>query len=59
MMDRKAGDLVLTAAFPNAMKCIFSGEELRAAIMALAGHFAGEQFDRNTLSFRYWTRDTP
>jgi hypothetical protein len=56
-IPRKEGDLVLCAAFVNSMKGSFSDEEFRAAIIALARHFAGEPFDVSAVKFEYWSRE--
>ena len=56
-IPRKKGDLVVCAAFINAMKNSMSDVEFRAAVRELARHFGGAPFDKEAVKFRYWTKD--
>jgi hypothetical protein len=56
-IPRKRGDIVVCAAFINAMKNSMSDTEFRAAVKELARHFAGAPFDKKAVRFRYWTRN--
>lgn len=56
-IPRKEGDLALCAAFVNAMKGSLSDVEFFAAVKELARHFAGAPFDRDAVTFRYWTKE--
>ena len=55
-IPRKIGDIVVCAAFINAMKNSMSDTEFWAAVRELARHFAGAPFDRSAVRFRYWTK---